>query len=264
VVPATPTMTLNGSPNPAFLSNPVTLTANISYSTTAPTGTVTFFDGTTQIGSGTVSAGVGTYTTSALTAGTHSITAAYSGDSNYTAATIGALSEKIQDFTLTIAGGSGGGTANIPLGGHASYTLVITPVGGSTIPAAVNMNVTGFPSGMTAVITPATVAANSATTNVTLVVMPPGKSAAQSTHRPFGGSSLPVALGLILLPFAGMLRKTGYRWRSLAVLALASAAMAAGLTGCQQSTYTSQPFSLTATAASGPLSHSTTLNLIVQ
>jgi hypothetical protein len=117
---------------------------------------------------------------------------------------------------------------------------------------------------MTAIFSPATVAANSATTNVTLVVLPPGKSAAQSTHRPFRGSSLPVVLGLFLLPFAGMIRKTAYRWRNLAVLALATAALAAGITGCQQNTYTPQHFSMTVTAASGPLSHSITLNLIVQ
>ena len=264
VVPATPVLTLGASPNPAFLSNPVTFTASISYTAIAPTGTVAFFDGTTQIGSGVVTAGVATSATSALTVGTHSITAVYSGDSNYTAATIGTLLEKIQDFTLTLLGGSGAGTANVPLGGQATYPLVITPVGGATLPAAVNMSVTGLPSGMTAVFTPSTVAANSAATNVTLVVISPGKSATQSTHRPFGGGSLPVALGLFLLPLAGMLRKTAYRWRSLAVLALAGAALAAGLAGCQSSTYTPQSFSLTVTAASGPLSHSTPLNLIVQ
>ena len=264
VVPATPAMSLGASPNPAFLANPVTFTATVSYTVTAPTGTVAFFDGTTQIGSGVVSAGSATAVTSALTTGIHSISAVYSGDSNYTAATIGTLSEKIQDFTLTILGGSGAGTQNVPLGGQATYPLVITPVGGSTLPAAVSLSVTGVPADMTAVFSPATVAVNSATTNVTLVVMPPGKSSAQSRHKPFRGDSLPVALGMILLPFAGLLRKTAHRWRNLAVLALAGAALAAGLSGCQQSTFTPQPFTLTVTAASGPLSHSTTLNLIVQ
>jgi hypothetical protein len=263
VVPATPAMTLGASPNPAFLANPVTFTATVSYTATAPTGTVAFFDGTTQIGSGVVSAGSATAVTSALTTGIHSITAVYSGDSNYTAATIGALSEKIQDFTLTILGGSGAGTQNIPLGGQATYPLVITPVGGSTLPGAVSLSVTGVPANMTAVFSPATVAANSITTNVTLVVTP-GKSSAQSQHKPFRGGSLPVALGMILLPFAGLLRKTAHRWRGLAMLALAGAALTAGLSGCQQSTFTPQPFTLTVTAASGPLSHTTTLNLIVQ
>jgi hypothetical protein len=225
---------------------------------------VAFFDGTTQIGSGVVTAGVATSTTSALTTGTHSITAVYSGDSNYTPAAIGTLSENIEDFTLTLLGGSGAGTANVPLGGQATYPLVITPVGGSKLPGAVSLSITGLPSGMTAVFSPSTVAANSAAANVTLVVMPPGKSAAQSQHRPLGGSALPVALGLFLLPFAGILRKTAYRWRSLAVLALAGAALAAGLAGCQQSTYTPQSFSLAVTAASGPLSHSIPLKLIVQ
>jgi hypothetical protein len=115
------------------------------------------------------------------------------------------------------------------------------------------------------VFTPITVAANSAATNVTLAVISPGKTIAQSQHKPFRGGSLPIALGLFLLPFAGLrCARPLISWRSLAVLALASAVLAAGLAGCQQSTYTPQPFSMTVTAASGPLSHTTTLNLIVQ
>jgi hypothetical protein len=264
VAPATPVLTLGASPNPAFLSNPVTFTATLSYSATAPTGTVAFFDGTTQIGSGVVTAGVATTATSSLAIGTHLISAVYSGDSNYTPATIGTLSEKIQDFTLTISGGSGAGTVNVPLGGQANYPLVITPVGGSTLPAAVNMSLAGLPSGMTAVFTPITVAANSAATNVTLAVISPGKTIARSQHKSFRGGSLPVVLGIFLLPFAGLLRKTANRWHSLAVLVLAGAALAAGLAGCQQSTYTPQSYSLTVTAASGPLSHSIPVKLIVQ
>jgi hypothetical protein len=73
-----------------------------------------------------------------------------------------------------------------------------------------------------------------------------------------------VALGLILLPFAGRLRNSAYRWRRLTVLVLAGAALAVGLTGCLFTSATPQPFSLTVTAASGPLSHSTTVKLIVQ
>jgi hypothetical protein len=141
---------------------------------------------------------------------------------------------------------------------------VITPVGGSTLPAAVNMSLAGLPSGMTAVFTPITVAANSAATNVTLAVISPGKTIARSQHKSFRGGSLPVVLGIFLLPFAGLLRKTANRWRSLAVLVLAGAALAAGLAGCQQSTYTPQSYSLTVTAASGPLSHSIPVKLIVQ
>ena len=258
VIPVTPSLTITASPNPVFLSNPVTFTATISSFATTPTGTVTFYDGTTQLGPGTVAAGIATYTTSALTDGIHSITAVYSGDSSYGPATSGAVAETIQDFTLTQSGS--GATA----GTVTTYTLVITPVGGATLPGAVSLGVTGLPQGVTGAFTPATVTANSGTTTVTLLVTSPDLLAGRLPRRPFGGGALPIALGLILLPFAGMMRKTAYRWNRLAVLALVGAALAVGLTGCGGVTLTPQRSSLTITAASGPLSHSITANLTVQ
>ena len=270
VVPANPVLTLTASPNPAFISNPVTFTATIGSLGIAPTGTVTFYDGTTVIGSAAVSAGSATLTISALAAGTQSITAVYSGDSSYTAATSSALAENLQDFTLALAGNSAvTGTATVPLGGVASYPLVITPVGGATLPGAVSLDVTGLPLGLTGVFTPATVAASSAATDVTLEVGPPGKAALQTPRKPFGGSSLPLALGLIVLPvsfalpIAGRLRKANRRRYGLAALALAGAVLAVGLAGCGVN-LTPQSSTLTITANSGALSHSITVSLTVQ
>jgi hypothetical protein len=70
-------------------------------------------------------------------------------------------------------------------------------------------------------------------------------------------------LGLILLPFAGRLRKTAHRFRRVAVLTLAGAALAVGVTGCQI-TFTPKTYPLTVTATSGTLSHTTTVNIIVE
>jgi hypothetical protein len=261
VVPSTPLVALTSSANPVFTSNPVTFTATLTVPAAAPTGTVVFFDGTTQLGSGVVTAGVATLTLAAPAAGIHSITAVYSGDSNYNSATSPALSEIIEDFTLTLASGSS--TVTVALGGEAIYPLAIIPVGGPTLPGAVNLTLTGLPPGMTASFSSTVVAANSPATDVTLRVMQPGTSALQPPRTPFGGSSLPVAWGLILLPLAGRLRKAAHRWSRLALLALAGAALAVGLTGCQLA-FTPKTFSFTVTAASGSLSHSTTVNLIVQ
>lgn len=264
VVPANPVVLLTASPNPAFLSNPVTFVATIPSIGVAPTGTVIFFDGTTQLGSATVSAGSATLITSALTLGTHSITAVYSGDTSYTAATSAAFAETLQDFTLALTGNSAiTGKATVPLGGVASYPLVISPVGGPTLPGAVSLTATGLPLGLIAVFTPPAVAANSAATDVTLRVGPPGKAAVQPPSSPFRGSALPLALGLILLPFAGRLRKHAYRWYGLAALALAGAALAVGLTGCGVN-LTPQTSTLTITATSGSLSHSITVSLTVE
>jgi hypothetical protein len=264
VIPATPLVSLTSSANPVFTSNPVTYTASFTVPAGAPavpTGTVSFYDGTTLLGSGTVTAGVAAFSMAAPAIGTHSITAAYSGDSNYTAAASLLLSEIIQDFTLVLSGGSS--TVTVSLGGQTAFPFVITPVGGATLPAAVNMSLTGLPPGMTSLFTPSVVAASSSTTNVILQVFLPGKSAMQPPRGPFGGGSLPVALGLILLPLAGRLRKAAHRFRKVALLALAGAALAVGMNGCQL-TFTPQTFPLTVTATSGTLSHSTTVTIIVQ
>ncbi|HEV2423656.1 MAG TPA: FG-GAP-like repeat-containing protein [Terriglobia bacterium] len=78
-----------GSPNPASPGQPVTFTATVAYSIAGlgtPTGSVSFYNGTTLLGSGTVgSSGVASYTDSSgfSTAGTYTIYANYSGDANY-------------------------------------------------------------------------------------------------------------------------------------------------------------------------------------
>jgi hypothetical protein len=62
----------------------VTFTATVSVNSpgmgTPGSGTVTFFDGGSQIGTGSVSGGVATYSTSSLSVGSHTITASYGGD----------------------------------------------------------------------------------------------------------------------------------------------------------------------------------------
>jgi hypothetical protein len=265
VNPAALLVALTASVNPVFTSNPLTYTATLTVLAAvpaAPTGTVTFYDGTTPLGSSDVTASVATFATTASAIGTHSITAVYSGDTNYSTATSLILSEIIQDFTLALSSGTAG-TVTVPLGGQAAYPLVITPLGGVTLPSAVNLTLTGLPPGMNATFSTDVVAAGSSTANVMLQVFLPGQSAMQPSPDPFGGRSLPVALGLILLPLAGRLRKTARRFRRVALLALAGAALAVGLTGCQI-TFTPKSFPLTITATSGTLSHSTTVNIIVQ
>jgi hypothetical protein len=257
VTPATPTITVTASANPAFASNPVTLTATVSSLGVTPTGTVTFYDGTTVVGTGTLTAGVATVTTSTLTGGTQSITAVYSGDSSYAGSTSGTFSETIEDFTLALQG-------SVTVGPVTTYTLVITPVGASTLGQTLTMSVTGTPLGVTPVFTPPTVPASSGTTDVTLQMESPPQLGRQQQRRPLGGGALPMALGLILLPFAGLMRKTASRWDRMLVLALIGIALAVGVSGCGTVVLTTQTSTVTITATSGSLSHSVTASLSVQ
>jgi len=90
---------LTSSPNPSGFGQTVTFTATVrsaSFEVT-PTGSVTFFDGITNIGSGSLNSNaVATLNTSTLSVGTHSITATYNGDSNYVPSTSSPLAQQVQ------------------------------------------------------------------------------------------------------------------------------------------------------------------------
>jgi hypothetical protein len=130
----------------------------------------------------------------------------------------------------------------------------------------VSFSVTGLPTGATAVFNPATLAAGSGPASVSLqIALPSQSSSARPIRRPFG--ALAVALGLVLLPFAGRLRQTSRRLRRTAcllVLGLACLAAMAGLTGCGgNSAPAAQTYTMTVTATAGSLTHTATLDLTV-
>jgi Bacterial Ig-like domain (group 3)/FG-GAP-like repeat/FG-GAP repeat len=87
----------------------VTFTATITGSpvkgvTTTPTGTITFFNGTTQLGAPVpISSGTASLSTTALPVGTDSITAQYSGDTNYVPTTSAALPQVVGQATSSTA-----------------------------------------------------------------------------------------------------------------------------------------------------------------
>ncbi len=72
------TTSLSAVPSPQSFGSPLTLTATVSPS--SATGTVTFFDGTTQLGLAQVSGGAASVSISTLTVGGHILTANYGGD----------------------------------------------------------------------------------------------------------------------------------------------------------------------------------------
>lgn len=82
---ATSTATVTTSLSTAAVSQPVVLTATVTGA--APTGTVTFKDGTTTLGTEALVLGVANYNAAFSTTGSHSITAIYSGDLNNTGST---------------------------------------------------------------------------------------------------------------------------------------------------------------------------------
>jgi len=91
---ATTTTGISSSPNPSGYGASVTFNAWVR--PIGPNGeTITFYDGSTQIGTGTTSGGSASLTTLALAVGSHSVTAAYTGDATYAPSTSSALTQTV-------------------------------------------------------------------------------------------------------------------------------------------------------------------------
>src|SRR6202012_5512502 len=88
----------------------VTLTATLSALASNPTGTVTFYDGSTALGSAvTLSQGTASLQLSSLAVGAHTITASYSGDKHNATSTSIAITEVITgsaNVNITATAGS--------------------------------------------------------------------------------------------------------------------------------------------------------------
>jgi hypothetical protein len=126
------TVSLASSPNPSGYTQTVTLTATLP---TGATGTVSFYDGTTQInGPVTIATGATTASTatSTLSLGTHSITATYSGDKNYTTATSAPISQVVGKGTTGLSLASSGSPSTYGSGVTFTATLAVGTTGSVT------------------------------------------------------------------------------------------------------------------------------------
>ena len=124
--------------NPSNLGDSVTFTATVTVTPPGrgtPTGTVTFFDGTTTSDSVALpSSGPAVYVTSVLTVGSHSITANYSGDANFQGSTSPVLLQQVKGVpaaalspTSLSFGDQAVGTTSVP------QTVTMTNTGTATL-----------------------------------------------------------------------------------------------------------------------------------
>ena len=107
VVQATTTATLTAAPSPSTFGQSVTLTTVVTpvpLVAGTPTGSVSFFDGSTLLGSVTLDGtGTATLSTSALSVGTHVITSVYSNsDGNFAGTTASPASETVNQADTTL------------------------------------------------------------------------------------------------------------------------------------------------------------------
>jgi hypothetical protein len=231
----TTTVQMGGTKFPS--GSPVSLTAIVDTTSNgnAPSGSVAFFSGSTQLpGTAFVSSGVnsntgfeqGTATLQAvLPDGTDSITAQYLADTNYTASTSSAISVTVApDFSLAFTGTAGSTMTIAAPGGSGMLTIAVT--GGTGYNGTVTFTkCTGLPLYSTCTFNPSSVTVSGSTT-LTLTTTAPHSASiriAPSIWAATGGFTL---AGVFLLGLAPRKR----RWTS--VFALLAFAWILSATGC--------------------------------
>jgi hypothetical protein len=128
-VTALATRSTLAAPATAAPGSAIALTATVSSAGGVPTGSVVFFDGTTQLGTSALNdASVATLRINTLAAGAHSLTASYAGDGKFESSTSAAVTMVIAnaDFFL----GATPSTATVIAGRATQFTLNVVPSGG--------------------------------------------------------------------------------------------------------------------------------------
>jgi len=216
---------------------PVPLTATIDTTSNgnAPSGSVAFFSGSTQLpGTAFVSSGVNTSTGFAqgtatmqvvLPDGIDSITAQYLADTNYSASTSSAVSVTVApDFNLAFTG-TAGSVMNIAAPGS-SGTLTLTVTGGAGYTGTVNFTkCTGLPLSSSCTFNPTSVTGSGSTTLTVTTTAAHGSLQRDSTYLWGAFTGLPMA-GLFCL---GAFRR---RFGWTAVLALILCVVVLASVGC--------------------------------
>ena len=119
------TTVVSSSAAPSVLGQAATLTATVSVGAIAPSGTVTFLDGTTKLGTSPLDGGVATLATSSLPAGGRAISAVYNSDDNFWTSTSAPFSLMVGPNTTTTLASSANPSS---LGSSVTFTATVTAV----------------------------------------------------------------------------------------------------------------------------------------
>jgi hypothetical protein len=244
------------APSLAFGSDE-TLTATVAPSMAGrptPSGTVSFYDGTTLLGTSSLSAGSATFSAASLATGAHSITAVYSGDSNFNLNTSAASTVTVT--TLTPAFTLSGTPSTLTITNGANGLVSLTLAANATYSGAVNLTCSGAPANASCGFSSSSVTLMAGSTATTTLVI--GTTGTQAALH--GSPALPQRTAP-LVSFAALVATFCFGRRRLRLPGVLSAALlsvlglgvAFGVTGCGGS-------GVTKVASVGPTSFTVTVN----
>jgi hypothetical protein len=213
----------------------VSFTATATSSTTgAPTGSVSFLDGSTLLATVALSNGVAVFTTSSLLVGTHTISASYTGDYDFYGSSAAAVSSVVAapGYTVTPAATA----LTIASGTSGTVGIQVASVGGYA--GTVSFACAGLPGGMSCSFAPASIGLTTASaTQQTVLTI--GTSSSQASLRGGDGPGplrsmvyLAVMPGLLSLCFMRRHLRQAGRWTAMSLSALVMLGAVASLSGC--------------------------------
>ncbi|HEY4049370.1 MAG TPA: FG-GAP-like repeat-containing protein [Acidobacteriaceae bacterium] len=256
------------SPNPVVAGQPITLSAVVSATNTAPTptGNVVFVSGSTQLGTTALdSTGKALLSTSFPTVGNQTITANYVGDA-YNQPTTGSVVEAVLsafDFQP-----SGGSTTTVTVSSGSSTTLPLTVNALNGFNGKVSFTCTELPVGATCSFSPPSVSVTAAAPGTITLTLSTASSLVSTSVAPFDTHPTVFIAATLFGCFIFLLpRNRRYRIRGVPFLCLILAFAGFGIAGCgggSTSPVTPTTYSFNVVANSGSVQQKTSYTLIVQ
>ncbi len=269
VAPLATSTALTASATQVTAGQSVTFTATVAPASgsNVATGTVTFLNGTTNLGTAPLNtSGVATFSTTTLAAGSNSITASYGGDSNDSpsvsaAVTVSVAAATPGSYTIALSNS----TLTLTVGQTSTLTITLTPANGFN--SQINLGCSGMPTGVTCSVAPAAVTPSGAPVTSTVSILATSASAFMPNHAPPGEPGGRLAFGWVMpwgfisLLGLGRARKRSqiFEWSFRGALAAVLIAGSLFISGCGGGSSSSGSGSGSGNSTSAPTSFTLTI-----